>query len=432
MIVGPVLSSIASDVGLGYASGHLVGGRYRLVRRLGAGSMGEVHLVEHTELPRRFALKTLQPRYVHDERARRRFRSEAEVGALLQSPYLVSVFDYQMEHDVPFFVMELLEGEDVRSLLARVGRLNVEAALRVVRDAARGLCTAHRRGIVHRDLKPANLFLSRDDRGERCKVLDFGIARIATDPDCPLHAASSSAGRLIGTLAYMAPEQIRAVSAVDGRADVYSLGAILYEMLSGCRPFEASSDHELMYKVLHEQPAPLDRGDLPCSVVVADLTKRAMSKDPDGRPEMGGLLGEVEHLLSQGASLDLGMSSASSTWFEVPVRPRTRSPRRAQLALTVFVAAGALGALAYERRAATAGTSPAATARELDAVARPVRKGETARTSALVEALAEPQSGEAAVPLPSQSPRVAKARNRAATAGDAPALRFERRNPYKP
>jgi len=423
-------------VGRARTAGDIVAGRYRLVRRLGAGSMGEVFEAEHTEIPRRFALKMLGVHYSSNEEARRRFRSEAEVGALLQSPHLVSVFDYQVEGDLPFFVMELLEGEDVRALLRRASPIGVAKAVRIALGAASGLRVAHRNGIVHRDLKPANLFLSQHFGGELCKVIDFGVAKLEGGANCPLPAPASSMGKMIGTLAYMPPEQIRADRPLDGRADVYSLGAILYEMLSGARPFRAESDHELMYKILHGDTPALGRLAPTCPASLAALVERAMSKDPGARCTMDDLHGLLERLAGDREALDPSLASANPTVPDLPVRRSTPPRRRIRRALAIAAGLGGAGVLAFHMLRSSPGL--AREGAESVALAAPVSRAfDPARAVAGGESL-EPQPAPPVIATQERnapearalvSPRRASA-SKASTGPDT--LPVERRNPYQP
>lgn len=258
-------------------------GRYRALRRIGEGGLGVVYEVRHVQMGRRFALKALRHEHRSSECVQARFRQEARVGGLLSSPWTVGVLDYDVCCGVPYFVMDYLEGESLESILAREGQLCAARAVRLIAQACRGVAAAHAHGVLHRDLKPSNLFVESVEGAERCRVLDFGVAKadkdeLATDP-----APTSATGSLIGTLAYMPAEQVRGEE-LDARADVYALCAILYECLAGKRPFAAPAHHALMYQILEQRPLPLRelRPELPRELT--DLVERGLDVQRSRRP----------------------------------------------------------------------------------------------------------------------------------------------------
>jgi eukaryotic-like serine/threonine-protein kinase len=274
-----VTSAVRSDA---ERAGAQLAGKYRLVRKLGEGGMGTVWEATHVAVERRVAVKFLLPELCANDKSRRRFEREAKAAGAIESEYVVSAFDYGVsDAGEPFIVMEYLEGEDLASLIAREGQLAVPRAALLVLQALRGVQKAHAKGIVHRDLKPQNLFVARrDDGSELCKVLDFGVAR----REAPEPSFRTNAGQLVGTLGYMAPEQLRG-EAVGVKADVYSLGCVLYECLAACPPFEEGKPHELMYRVLEGQVARLEtrRANLPAGL--ADVVHRALEVNASRRCE---------------------------------------------------------------------------------------------------------------------------------------------------
>jgi Tol biopolymer transport system component len=261
---------------------------YRIVERIGAGGMGVVYRARDERLGRDVALKLL-PGDFQDRQRRRRFETEARAAAALSHPNVLAVFDVSAEGDQPFLVTELLEGEPLSDLLAK-GAPPLRRALALTAQAARGLSAAHDRGIIHRDIKPSNLFVTRDGT---LKILDFGLARIELPMSAPsdaTHMADAQAGDpltvegvVIGTAPYMAPEQVRGQVA-DARSDLFSLGCVLYELLSGRRAFDGPTVVETSYKILHETPAAL-----PDSVPapVARVCSRCLAKDPTDRFQTG-------------------------------------------------------------------------------------------------------------------------------------------------
>lgn len=258
--------------------GQLFSNRYRVIQRIGAGGIGEVFTVEQVHVKRIFALKTLRQDYRSDALAMERFAREARVGGRLRSEHTVAIVDSGVHEGIPYLVMEYLEGQTLADLLEREGMLPLPRALRLFLGACRGVSAAHALGVIHRDLKPSNLFVCPGVDTETCKVLDFGIAKLA-NPSTHSDAFATRSGALIGTLAYMPPEQIRGERELDVRADVYSLGAILYECLGGARLFQADSPHSLMYKILEQVPVRVDRlrQGLPAGLV--DVIHRALAQD---------------------------------------------------------------------------------------------------------------------------------------------------------
>ena len=256
----------------------LFGDRYSIEKEIGRGGMGRVFSAVDLRLGRKVAVKVLAPG-VHGEEQLRRFEVEARAAASLQQPNILDVFDVGVHAGEPYIVSELLEGSTLRERLS-TGALPANAALGYARQLAAGLAAAHANGVVHRDLKPENLFITRD---ERLKILDFGIAKLLPSgpPGVPPQASATGSGAIVGTTAYMSPEQVRGAS-VDHRSDVFSFGAILYEMLSGKPAFRRESAVETGYAVL-SSPAP----DLPRTVPqdLARIVARCLQKDPAARYE---------------------------------------------------------------------------------------------------------------------------------------------------
>ena len=237
-------------------------GPYEIVSLLGAGGMGEVYRARDPRLSRDVAVKVLPGSLAGDAGRLRRFEHEARAAGILNHPNLTTVYDVGREGGVSYVVEELLEGETLRVALAR-GPLPPSEALDIAVQVARGLAAAHEKGIVHRDLKPENLFRTREGR---VKILDFGLAKLLPDPVAgeasrlPTASALTAQGVVLGTLAYMSPEQLRGNGRVDTRSDVFSLGVVLYEMLTGRRPFDAASGAETISRILTHEPAPVEIG----------------------------------------------------------------------------------------------------------------------------------------------------------------------------
>jgi serine/threonine-protein kinase len=250
-------------------------GRYRVDRVIGGGGMGTVYAGVQQPLGRPVAIKVLRPELSSDAEIVGRFKREAELAASLSHPSIAQVTDFGVEKGRAFIVMDLLDGESLADLLKREGRLSPRRVQRIAMQVLAALAMAHERGVVHRDLKPENVFVQRVSGMELVKLLDFGIARMV-DADVKM----TSTGAVLGTPAYMSPEQARGKK-VDARSDVFSLGALLYEALSGKRPFGGENYHELMFAVVEQTPPRIL--DAPPALVA--VVERAMNKTAEARFE---------------------------------------------------------------------------------------------------------------------------------------------------
>ena len=300
-------------------------GRYAVIRVLGRGATGVVYLARDPMLDRLVAVKLLAAAHAADAAAMERFAREARAAAAIDHPHVAPVHEVGRTDDGRHFIaMAYQEGETLRSRIAR-GPMPVDECVRIADEIADGLAAAHARGIVHRDVKPENILLG--ERGAR--IADFGIARVAGD-------TITRTGAALGTAAYMSPEQTRGVT-VDHRSDLWSLGVVLYEMLAGARPFDATGD-ALVHQVRHDAPPPLRerRPDVPPAI--AAVVERCLAKDPAGRWTDAGSL-----------------RAALRGDARAPAASRAGRGR----AIAVVAAVALLGALGWWR--GTAATSPAAT-----------------------------------------------------------------------
>jgi tetratricopeptide (TPR) repeat protein len=243
---------------------------YRILSRLGSGGMGEVYLARDTDLDREVALKFISGSL--DDSTRERFRREARAAAGLRHPHIVTIYEIGEHAGRPFIAMEHVEGSTVQDLLAE-GTLGAARAIEIAIEVCEGLTEAHAAGIVHRDLKPANI---RIDASGRARILDFGLAR-SVDA-----TALTEDGTTVGTVAYMSPEQARG-EPVDARSDLFSLGAVLYEMIAGVRTFDADHPAAIAYAVQNEEPQPLARYSREASPELERIVRKALAKDVQTR-----------------------------------------------------------------------------------------------------------------------------------------------------
>ena len=231
-------------------AGQLLAGKYRLETEIGRGAMGTVWSAVHVSLGQRVAIKVISSEHADSDELRRRFDTEARAAAKLRSRFVVGVFDHGVTTaGMPYIVMEFLEGECLEDRIARFGVISLPEAARITRHVGRALTRAHAHGIVHRDLKPANIFITKteeDDDGDWiAKVLDFGIAKVEDFSD----RSTTKTGTVLGTPLFMSPEQVRGASSVDSRADLYSLGMVIYNMLTGTYAFEGQSFGDLLVSI---------------------------------------------------------------------------------------------------------------------------------------------------------------------------------------
>jgi len=240
----------------GSREGTILAGKYRIDSLLGAGGMGEVYRAENTAFGRVVAIKMLREEYAETPEVVDRFKREAQAANIVRHPNVVDILDIgQTEDGTPFIVQEFLEGQDLAAYAhASGGRLGIQEAIALLVPVVDAVAFAHERNVLHRDLKPENIFLARTANGVVPKLLDFGISRIMTAEEQRMTATGMS----IGTPAYMSPEQIRADKVIDARSDVWSIGVILHELLSGALPFQSEAQSGLFVKIVTEPPVPLD------------------------------------------------------------------------------------------------------------------------------------------------------------------------------
>ena len=316
-------------------------GPYEIIAPLGAGGMGEVYRGRDPRIGREVAIKVLPQSFSKDADRLRRFEREARSAGMLNHPNVVVVYDVGEEEGSPYIVSELLEGESLRERLA-TGLLSSAVALEYVGQIARGLAAAHEKGIVHRDLKPENIFVTRDDR---VKLLDFGLAKL-THAEAPQADATEAptvsgteAGVTLGTIGYMSPEQVRGLTA-DARSDIFSFGAVIYEMLGGRRAFRSASPVETMNAILKDDPVPFATLGRSVAPALERVIRKCLAKDPASR-------------FQSAADLSFALTEASVD-SELPRSPLRRGMRRI-FPIAAAGAAIAIGLVLWSRRPAPAG-----------------------------------------------------------------------------
>jgi serine/threonine-protein kinase len=260
--------------------GLLLLGRYRIVRKLGEGGMGAVYEGHHELIGKRIAIKCLHPQFVSNREVVERFYREANAATAVGNEHIIEVTDLGTFDDgAPFIVMEYLDGIEFAKLIQKEGALSIARLVHIVTQVCSALSAAHARGIVHRDMKPENIYLvRRGDDVDFVKVLDFGISKVRESNDA-LGAGLTKTGAAMGTPYYMSPEQAQAARDLDHRADIYAVGVIMYEALTGHLPFDADSYPALLLKIMSERPAPLRvfRNDVPDSM--EQIVLKAMARD---------------------------------------------------------------------------------------------------------------------------------------------------------
>jgi serine/threonine protein kinase len=380
-------------------------GAYRVLGKLGEGGMGSVFLAEHSLIGRRAAIKVLHPERSVQRDSVERFFNEARATSAVADPGIVQVFDFGVTEDnTAYIVMEYLEGEVLLHRLQRLQRLAPIDALRVVRQVAGSLAAAHAAGIVHRDLKPENLFVVRDSEapgGERVKILDFGIAKLADAREQRMHTRT---GLVMGTPVYMSPEQCNDTSKIDHRADIYSLGCVLYHLLTGAPPFDLDGFGAIAAAHLREHAVPPSARVAHVPPELDALVLRCLAKAPGDRFQT---MTELQHACDvliatlAGAppppplrtTLEL---SAGQPWALQP--PPSRNVGRRILLCALAIALGAATAIATSgRRVLVASPSVPAPIAPRALTVEPIAGPADANAEAMIEIDSPPPRAPVAV-----------------------------------
>src|SRR3954469_16878221 len=324
--------------------GTLVDGRYRIERRLGSGGMADVYCAYDHQLGRQIALKVLHRRFAEDEQFVERFKREASAAAGLQHPHVVGVYD-RGEYDGTYYIaMEYLEGRSLKQIVQEEGPLDPERAIDLVVQILRASRFAHQRGVIHRDIKPHNVIV--DEEG-RVKVTDFGIARAGASD-------MTETGAIMGTAAYLSPEQAQG-HAVSASSDLYSIGIMLYELLTGRVPFDAESAVTIALKQVSEEPVPPRAVNPDVSPELEDVVLRALQKDPARRfTDADDFVAALEGVRDLPSRPDAAQRTGPLTGiypaladYDAAVQRARRSWRFWAVLLIVLLALASIGAGAY-------------------------------------------------------------------------------------
>ncbi len=295
-------------------------GPYEILSTVGAGGMGEVYRALDSRLDREVAIKVLPRRMAQDADARTRFEREAQAVAALTHPNILSIFDVGFLEDSPYYVTELLEGETLRSRLSSQPKIPWQKAVEIGIQLAEGLASAHNKKIIHRDLKPENVFLTSDGR---IKILDFGLARVDRPSEVSEHSSAPTAishtepGTVLGTVGYMSPEQVRGLPA-DERSDIFSLGCLLYEMVTGSRAFTGETASDIMAAILRDEVRNASDSGVAVPFQMEWIIETCLKKDPQDR---------FQSARDLRAELRSVQGSGESLYFRPP-RPSKSEPRR--------------------------------------------------------------------------------------------------------
>jgi eukaryotic-like serine/threonine-protein kinase len=419
--------------------GRVISGRFTILARLGAGSMGTVYRARQSPIGRDVAIKILRSERAIDETSRARFLREARANSVLTSPNTVTLFDFgEGENGELFLAMELLEGESLGQRLKRMGRLEASAAIDVAKQALRSLAESHAKGIVHRDLKPDNLFFARvranDTHEEIVKVLDFGIAKmLSPSGESSMNVIETQEGTVFGTPRYMSPEQAQG-KPLDARSDLYSLGVMLYHMLTGRPPFLDDDAIVVMARHIKTAPRPI-REVAPDARIAPDvegLVMRALSKEPEKRPQSAeAMSGELARASDNAKAVTSVVRSSPSSSFS----PMMLEADPALLALDGSLANDSPAAAAMEprrpstRRWVIAGALVLAAAAAVTVLlgspfgaARRAAATPTEAPSADVPTVANAAVPPTTAPAPSTTPQAISAHGFGAPAASAPAV----------
>jgi serine/threonine-protein kinase len=310
--------------------GMTLNNRYLVEQKLGEGGFGAVYRAKQTQMGRAVALKVLHARMARDQQVIGRFKREAQASSLLRNPHTVQVYDFdQTPEGIMYLAMEMLQGKSLHAILTNEGPLDPTRVAKVMDGICDSLGEAHQQGIVHRDIKPENIFLEPQPHPDFVKVLDFGIAKIVSGDGSNMGPALTAAGQTLGTLEYMSPEQLMGQQ-LDGRSDLYAVGILAYEMLTGNLPFQVKTPGEMITAHLRTMPPPPSRMIPHVAVPPAldDLILRLLAKNRDERPrDTAAVRVELDRIIrGEPSGKPLAMAPATAPPPASPVAPVNAAP----------------------------------------------------------------------------------------------------------
>lgn len=375
-LAAPLLELLAKDMSLERVTPDLSGrriGRYEVISRLGAGGIGEVWLANDAELPRKIAIKMLSPRLAGDAAHVRRFQQEARAASLLNHPNIITIYDIGKWEGVDFIAEEFVPGVTLRERL-RAGQLHIAEALHIGAQVSAALAAAHDAGIVHRDIKPENIMIRPDGL---VKVLDFGLARFIEHGSAAGNNDSLwRPGAVLGTVRYMSPEQARGLP-LEARSDIFSVGAVLYEMLAGVPPFTGPTSTDVLAAILHQEPPPLRDAGVAIPLDLEAVVRRCLQKDVAARYPSSGKLRRDLRSIARGFAPVETPADELGGWAGLPLtNTQKQLARRNYQAWPIWAAVAGVallsaGILFVERR------SPPAPAFDKMTISRVATRGES-------------------------------------------------------
>ena len=379
-------------------------GSYRIIGKIGEGGMGAVYVAEHTLIGRQAAIKVLQREMSHRQDLVTRFFNEARAATAVKHPGIVEIYDFGYHTDgSAYIVMEYLEGETLSARLRRTRALPAARAVALGRQVAGALGAAHAKGIIHRDLKPDNIFIVRDPDvadGERTKILDFGIAKLAAGDQPGI--SKTRTGEVMGTPAYMSPEQSKGAGNVDARTDLYALGCILFEMVCGRPPFVAEGGGEVMAQHIYA-PVPAPSSIAPVTPQLEQFLLRALAKDPAHR---------FQSAEEMSAALQMAVPPGSFPYVQAPSQVPARAPfvpvPAQQTTLSAASSAARMASGSRRRGWIAPVVAVAVIAVGATAIAIAQRSGEGAGSGKATDAASPVREAHVLAPRPSESPTPAQ------------------------
>lgn len=325
-------------------------GGCRIVKKIGQGGMGVVYLAHHLALNKKVAVKILPDSFAREDERVQRFIREARSAAQLEHSNIIQIYNIAKHDNFYFIVMQYVDGQSLAGLIKETGKISLFRALDIIKEVALALSVAHRKGIIHRDIKPENIMVTPDGQ---VKLMDFGLARV-------LNVANnlSRTGDILGTPYYLPPEQARGEKA-DGRADIYSLGATLYYMLSGRKPFEGDSTITIILKHLNEKPPPITQANPEIPEIVSQLISRMLEKDPARRYQSADELIQSVNLCQDAiAAKDSNARTITAQSIPAPSKPAKTIKLAALAGATVLIISTILALLPKEKNSLPDGANP--------------------------------------------------------------------------